>query len=317
MFKYVCAALMAVLSVSVAHAKPTAIYGEDDRTDPYLEKDPRWVESARSTAIFIKKSGLRTFEANGIDVLEAGYEISGKTHQQDLNLCDGERFGEQYVPVTAQCSVSLIAPNVVMTAGHCAESEADCAEAAFVFDYGYYSADTPLNSILKTKASNVYGCKKIIYQKRESQDHNGVSRRLDIALLELDRPVTDRKPVELDRSSYRAVGDNLMMIGHPAGLPVKTASGTVNRYDREEAYFTSNLDAFGGNSGSSVFDESTGRIVGVLVRGRSDYYPDETKGCIKTTRFAQSEGGEAVSDIHQIPAEILDQIFAVPSAEEI
>jgi hypothetical protein len=36
-------------------------------------------------------------------------------------------------------------------------------------------------------------------------------------------------------------------------------------------YFGANLDAFGGNSGSPVFNENTGEVEGILVRGYQDY----------------------------------------------
>ena len=53
------------------------------------------------------------------------------------------------------------------------------------------------------------------------------------------------------------VGTPLMMIGHPVGLPRKYAddalvSRVVNS-GSTQLYYETNVDAFGGNSGSGVF----------------------------------------------------------------
>jgi len=42
-------------------------------------------------------------------------------------------------------------------------------------------------------------------------------------------------------------------------------------------FFDANLDTFGGNSGSPVFDARTNAVVGILVRGADDYR--EEGGC--------------------------------------
>ena len=44
----------------------------------------------------------------------------------------------------------------------------------------------------------------------------------------------------------------LVVIGHPSGLPTKIADGAWVRNNESEYYFVTNLDTFGGNSGSAV-----------------------------------------------------------------
>jgi len=72
-------------------------------------------------------------------------------------------------------------------------------------------------------------------------------------------------------------------------LPVKLSGGAaVRNLMGEVGYFTANLDTYGGNSGSAVFNNVTGEIEGVLVRGETDFvrqgncrisYVCENNGC--------------------------------------
>ena len=45
-------------------------------------------------------------------------------------MCPDERFAAQ--PANADCSATLIAPDIMLTAGHCINS---CGDSRFVFDY--------------------------------------------------------------------------------------------------------------------------------------------------------------------------------------
>jgi Peptidase S46 len=60
------------------------------------------------------------------------------------------------------------------------------------------------------------------------------------------------------------------VVGYPTGLPEKLAAG-AKVHALTPYFFTSNLDAFAGNSGSPVLDARTNEVVGVVVRGNRDY----------------------------------------------
>ena len=49
----------------------------------------------------------------------------------------------------------------------------------------------------------------------------------------------------------------------------------------EENYFTGDLDTFGGNSGSPVFNKRTGVVEGILVRGQKGYAYDSEGSCYR------------------------------------
>jgi hypothetical protein len=68
-------------------------------------------------------------------------------------------------------------------------------------------------------------------------------------------------------------GTAVHIIGHPSGIPAKYAPGATVRDNTPTTFFRANLDAFGGNSGSPVFDSATHEVEGLLVRGATDYVP--------------------------------------------
>src|SRR5690606_7248906 len=121
------------------------------------------------------------------------------------------------------------------------------------------------------------------------------SRGADYAVIELDRDVVGHTPLKIRRTGSVSVGDELVVIGHPAGLPVKVAGG-ANVRQLQQDYFVANLDTFGGNSGSAVFNLSTGEVEGILVRGEVDFVT--RNGCrISNTCADAGCRGEDVTSI--------------------
>jgi V8-like Glu-specific endopeptidase len=78
-----------------------------------------------------------------------------------------------------------------------------------------------------------------------------------------------------------AVGQSLNMMGHPNGIPLKIdQNGRITFLDQSQrsGFFNLSIDAFGGNSGSGIYDQS-GKVRGILVRGRTDYEFNEQRQC--------------------------------------
>ena len=135
----------------------------------------------------------------------------------------------------------------------------------------------------------------------------------DWALIRLDRKVTGHEPLKYDTSDSVKNGDPLVVIGHPAGLPTKVAGGATVRDASPKGYFVANLDTYGGNSGSAVFNAKTGVIVGILVRGENDYvYKD---GC-SVSNVCPSTGcrGEDVTKLNAVTSPF-SKAAAAPAAE--
>jgi hypothetical protein len=66
-------------------------------------------------------------------------------------------------------------------------------------------------------------------------------------------------------------GQAVHVIGHPVGLPAKYAPNATVRDNAPAAFFVANLDTYGGNSGSPVFNSDTHEVEGILVRGERDF----------------------------------------------
>jgi S1-C subfamily serine protease len=235
-------------------AEARVIYGEDDRRDLFdSDNDPKMVALARSTAILVKKSDL-TPEGSR-------FKLPTETFGEAMNLCDDEPFFEQ--PTPGFCSGFLVGDDLLVTAGHCIRDAEMCAGVNFVFDFGYDQQGKDLTTV---DAADVYSCKSIVSQTLEGGQGN------DYAVIKLDRTVTDREPLKLNRSRALKVGDGVTVIGHPSGLPTKiTSKAKVRTNDAAKPYFVANLDTYGGNSGSAVFNTTTGEVEGILVRGETDF----------------------------------------------
>lgn len=258
------------------------IYGEDNRLDVFESQNSAFVELSRSTAAMIDSGSLKNSTS--------GIQISAAT-LQSRGICAKERFSKQIT--AANCSGFLVAPNVLVTAGHCIRSQADCVSNKWVFDFKVdYAEQTTIN----VPASSVYSCKKIISRSLDSVTKD------DYAVLELDRRVTDRRPLSFRRTGKVARGTDLVVIGHPTGLPTKIADGARVR-SLSNKFFVANLDTYGGNSGSAVFNTRTSEVEGILVRGDNDYVYDSNLGC-QVSNVCTNEGcrGEDVTYITNIDA---------------
>lgn len=241
-------ALAAVAAPSRAQMHGKVIYGSDDRVDLWQVDDAKTRRLADST--------VALFDAG--DVAADG-KLSLQNYGERMGLCKEEPFFDQ--PMGAFCSGSLVAPDVIMTAGHCVRSAENCAGIKFVF--GFAVAEKGKNPV-GVPAGEVYGCKELIGREQ-------VNDGADWALVRLDRKVTGHAPLKLNMSGKIAEHAPVLVIGHPAGLPTKVAGGANVRDASKPGFFVANLDTYGGNSGSAVFNAETGLVEGILVRGENDY----------------------------------------------
>jgi hypothetical protein len=244
--------LISCLLAASANANRT-IYGVDDRREIYQEPNDGIRNLASSVAAMISRDLLS-------ETKEGNFKIIAKTYQEEFQLCEGERFLHQ--PSAADCTAFLVAPDRLVTAGHCMLSRKDCKDYRFIFDYEYKTASADPNEVPK---ENVYSCKKIL--KTMSSETELVP---DFAIVKLDRPVVGRLPLKTRATGDLQLGAALFMIGSPEGLPLKI-SGGANVRSLEKYEFTANLDAFGGNSGSPVFNSKTFEVEGILVTGDEDF----------------------------------------------
>lgn len=284
--------LALMLTTSFAQAKTKVIYGEDNRLDIFETVNPMHLELAQSTAAMISRNSMDT---DG-DVTT----ITGST-LADRGICASERFAEQLT--AANCSGFLVGPDLLVTAGHCITSQADCRNSDWVFGFAVTSGEQERTSF-EVKTSDVYSCKEILERDLSRSNNN------DYALIRLDRKVTDRQYLTVRSEGKVEQGTEIVVIGHPTGLPTKVADGAIVRNNSNSIYFSANLDTYGGNSGSAVFNAETGTVEGILVRGENDYVYDSSQGCRVSNRCADTGcRGEDVTRITNI-RKLMDMVAA-------
>jgi V8-like Glu-specific endopeptidase len=241
---------------------PQVIYGKDDRLDLYQVLDINWRGLALSTVALVDKNHIHFNSDSNL------YELDVIPYGTSNALCKNEAFYNQ--PTVSFCSGFLIGPEIIVTAGHCIRNQTNCENVKFVFGYNYAKEMDNLNKILE---SDVYSCREVIHTQA-----NGLTGA-DYAVLRLDRPVTQYKPLPLQSQNIIDDKANLTVIGYPSGLPLKLAGGGIVRDNQFENYFVSNLDTYGGNSGSAVFNSNTRLVEGILVRGDTDFVYDQVNKC--------------------------------------
>jgi hypothetical protein len=266
------------------------IYGSDERRDFYEVAD----DDVRALA----RASVALFTADTTQASGANVSFKTKALKDVQKLCSGEKFEGQ--PSGAFCSGTLVAPDTVLTAGHCVrELSGDEAigmlpQLRFVFGYWMKDARTAPGDI---PAEQVFAGKEVVGGE--------AAETRDWALVRLDRPVpeTIAKPVADWTLDPVQKGQKVFVIGFPSGIPLKYAPNAPVRDVANPGYFVAELDTFGGNSGSGVYDQATKRLVGVLVSGDADYVEDRAKKCWRV-HFCPRGGcrGEFVTRISLVQA---------------
>lgn len=242
-------------------------FGVDDRLDPF-ESEPRTVAWARSTALVANRSSIQEED-------DGTLRLKSTPLAERRGLCAGERFAEQ--PIGGFCSSFLVAPDLVVTAGHCLNGSRTCSSVRFVFDYAYYTPDQDPTVLDPEK---VYACAEVVAHAFEGSDFD----QLDYAVIRLDRPVEDRDPLPVRWVGQVSPGAHLTLIGYSDGLPVKIdGRGVV--YHATDQRFVSTNDSFAGHSGSAVINNTTGLVEGVHVSSAGTrYVHDEEADCYRAQR---------------------------------
>lgn len=271
------------LSAGAAAERSGVVYGEDDRQDLFQVTDQMKYNLSNSTVALIYKENLEALDATQT-------KIKSRSYAQTYQLCSEEPFYEQ--GVAAFCSGFLVGPQTIVTAGHCIRAQT-CERTRFVFGYAIKSAGAFPHSV---PTQEVYSCQTVVQSEQFSEEPGP-----DFAVVTLDRPVIGHAPLTLRTSGSILTSESVFVVGHPAGLPTKVAGGAQVRDASPKAYFVANLDTYGGNSGSAVFNETTGQVEGILVRGELDYVTKKDANC-QISNVCKDNGclGEHVTRIESV-----------------
>lgn len=272
--------LLLPISIYSQHKSSTyskVIYDKDDRLD-YVSYLPLFFFKNTNHSFLITKKYQVSSELQnlglGTALLVFGDHVlvdngdntftatATSTASNFWNYCPTERFANQPILSNANrfCGAFLLSiiPPWVGTASHCIQN-VNLDDGLVIFNYDVIS--TGLTTVTFT-ANEVYRIKRIVVSGSPT---GGME---DYAILELDKNVAGFSPYSLI-SDEVSVGDNLILVGYPNGLPKKFDSGG------EVVFVNSSLiggtvDSFGGNDGSPVFD-SNGALVGFVVGGSRDF----------------------------------------------
>ncbi len=277
----------------------SVIYGKDNRYETELYPDREFREKAASVAGMVRTRSLRPDFAEDPENFSTFFK---RTASRSYGVCTDELYSDQNV--LPACTGFLVAPDVLVTAGHCVSEETPCESYSWVFGFK--------EGVTRFANSDIYKCKEVISQKLESSKY----KLKDYAVIRLDRKVEDREPLEFRKKGKPNWGEDLLIIGHPYGLPQKIADGAkvksgnflgifkpFSTFFKKQDYFISNLDSFVGNSGSPVFNKNTGLVEGILIEGADDFTVDEENNC---KRIVHKKNGahhseEKVFRINRIP----------------
>ena len=283
-----------------------AIYGKDDRIEVSAADEPHQ-QAAKSVAALFQKSTL----AIGFGSTDS-WTLSNTPTLQDNGWCASESFSNQ--PATAYCTGFLVGPDKLVTSAHCAYEGAQdnykhgkpCSDIAVVFDFAISDKNSIVNGSQSLNAQQLYFCDNVMTSRYERTGS-------DWAVLQLDRPVTGRSPLNIYSETNFKETAAVSVIGHPLGLPAKVSTNARVLEQSRSDYVITNLDTYDGNSGSPVFVAVDGspaatntlQVIGILSRGERDdelVSVDATTACKVSRRCdAFNCSGEHVTRITELP----------------
>jgi hypothetical protein len=257
-------------SAALSCGAAAVVYGEDGRAE-LSARDPWRALGERAVVAILTRENA--------DLLRGGALLAEHTAQAVNALCPDEPFAMQ--PALADCTGVLLAPDLLLTAGHCLRRGDACADYAYACRY-LLAEDGSWQGLATDRWLS---CEKLLLLRRDDED-DGVRR--DYALVQLRADDAEQAEHEPERGlALRAtpplLNEPVVLIGHPMGLPMKIDRGGQVIEDALNAgtWFGADLDSFGGSSGAPVFDVD-GMLLGIAVAGLRDYEYLETPGCFRS-----------------------------------
>lgn len=246
---------------------PEVIYGKDDRVEEYEVSNPNYLAAGDATVVIVSRWDLTD---NGDSTFTLPPETFAYWYRYfnplgtDNPLCADEPFRNQ--PAPGLCSGVLVTPDLIATAGHCVACD-NISDLAVVFGFVMEDAST---ATMTVSADEVYRCSEVIAHS---------SGYPDWSLVRLERQVAGHTPLLLRRTGQVTNGQELLVIGHPWGVPRKYDAGGTVRDATPSTFFQANVDTYVGSSGSPVLDRSSLEVEGIITAGMQSFEVDGSLTC--------------------------------------
>lgn len=204
------------------------------------------------------------------------------TAVETMGACPDERFADQPAQRSSGTAV-LIDDDLVLTAWHVART-IPCDDLRFVFGYRRETEGDPIQTVARLDpGEDVYACAEIVLPATFDQGQSDYADGIDLALVRLDRPVSQAyTPAEIAPAPWLVDRPAAMLsMGMPVGMPLKVDPGFVLNVDASN-YFEVGSDLFKGTSGGPLFDADN-RLIGIVKGGPRDFERRDGESCVRYT----------------------------------
>lgn len=293
--KVICTWLIISLTMVFSHKLKSAhldqpnSHEEDSWFEPY-----QWASSPEELAIVnavamllpardLKKSILLN------NTYEIQWEFIGQRASSKYSLCPNSKISDQ--PAPGFCSGFLLSQNTLATAGHCIPTDLDCQYTAVVFTGSNFGKTSKLLD------NQVYKCDKILHKQVDPVSG------IDLAIIQLERPVVNRNPLKFNISEISKPTDELLIVGHPLGIPLKILTGGSFLGHYPPSYFRLQIPAARGLAGAPVINRVNQKVEGMLVRGQTGLEYDSELKCnfLKSCSHGKCQKEEAIYATNLLP----------------
>jgi len=251
-----------------AQVQRVAIYGENTLAD-YYKVNKSLQQLADSVVAIVDKTAMGFDEETGTySPLKLATVGERQNFAADADFYDQKKL--------AFCSGSLVSGDLVLTAGHCVSRDPK-AHAYFKSVYVVFGWRQSAAGRYEAtfSADQVYEVEEIVVHKLANPNTMGDKNLYqDYSLIRLAKAAQGREALLLDRIGESILaGNKVFLAGYPMGMSVKiTDPEDASIREIGKNIYSTDLDAFGGNSGGPVFDSYTKRIIGVVVTANAKQF---------------------------------------------